>query len=74
MLKVTLRGKQVADLTMIPITIYPSFQPEVTANRETAAPRTQSSPKAKTSLVRGQFESRPNPPRAGPAESTDVKP
>jgi poly-gamma-glutamate capsule biosynthesis protein CapA/YwtB (metallophosphatase superfamily) len=74
MLKVTLHGKQVGDLMMIPISINPRFQPEVATERETAAPRTQSRPKAESAPVRGKTQSLQSPVPASPVKSTDLKP
>jgi len=74
MLKVTLHGKQVGDLTMIPITINPRFQPEVAEERETAARRTPSGPKAKAAPVRSKTQSLQSPAPADAAKSTDLKP
>jgi poly-gamma-glutamate capsule biosynthesis protein CapA/YwtB (metallophosphatase superfamily) len=74
MLKVTLHGKQVGDLAMIPITINPRFQPEVTAERETSAPRKRSGPPSTPSAVVGRAASVPNPAPADRAKATGFKP
>jgi poly-gamma-glutamate capsule biosynthesis protein CapA/YwtB (metallophosphatase superfamily) len=74
MLKVTLHGKQVGDLTIIPITINPRFQPEVAPQRETSDPRKRSGPPSTPGAAVGKAASAPNPTPADGAKSTGLKP
>ena len=48
MLKITLRGKQVAEVMMIPIEITPTFQPEIAPAAEPAPKAARKNPKPKS--------------------------